>query len=299
MQTSEHSLPIRSGAEKVRVGTCAWSYDDWRGVFYPEHLGANHRLEFYARHFDSVEIDSTFYAAPSLHAAAHWLDVTPEHFLFSVKMPREITHERKLRRCEDLLEHFLGSLAPMRTKLGAVLIQLPPFFTPRHDELALREFVQALPRDFRFAIEFRDHGWHMPRTAHLLAENRVCWVWHDVTPLSHSLEGAFEFLPRTTDFLYVRLLGDLETKYGGDGSRLHKYKGLLWPRDASLDTWALRIGAHLRETHYAFVYTNNHFEGFSPHTCVRFAERFGLALHLPSAAELEGRDEADPQMNLL
>src|SRR4051812_20944428 len=87
----------------IKIGTCAWSYEDWRGVFYPEHLPAGERLEFYARHFPAVEVDSTFYHAPTPHVAAHWAEVTPPDFAFSCKLPREITHERKLRDSAEAL----------------------------------------------------------------------------------------------------------------------------------------------------------------------------------------------------
>ncbi len=297
MNTSPHTT---DAPRKVHFGTCAWSFEDWHGVFYPEHLPAAERLAFYARFLDAVEVDSTFYAPPKSSTAGHWLDATPETFVFSAKMAREITHDRKLRDCEDLLAGFLASVAPLRAKLACVLVQLPPYFTLKNDEQALRDFVRNLPADFRFAIEFRDAGWHLPRIAHLLEEHRVCWVWNDVTPLAHAVEGAFDYFPRTTDFLYVRLLGDLTTKYGGDGSRMHKYKGLLWPRDASLDSWTARVQEHLAEVARVMIYTNNHFEGFSPHTCQRIAERFGVTIALPTAEELSGRtaDERN-QMNLL
>ena len=279
--------------EKIRVGTCAWSFDDWHGPFYPEHLPATERLGFYARYFDSVEIDSTFYAAPTPQTAGHWLDVTPDHFVFSAKMTREITHDRKLRDCAELLERFLAALAPLHRKLACVLVQLPPYFTLKHDETALREFILNLPRDFRFAIEFRDASWHLPRIAHLLEEHHVCWVWNDTTPLDRAHEGAFQFLPRTTDFLYVRLLGDPTTKYASDGSRLHNYRGLGWPRDASLDSWTVRIRQALPDVRQALIYTNNHVEGFSPHTAQRIAARLGGKICLPSPGDLVNAEDQD------
>jgi uncharacterized protein YecE (DUF72 family) len=215
-------------------------------------------------------------------------------------MLREITHDRKLRDCDALLAKFLAALAPLRAKLACVLVQLPPSFTLKDDERALREFVLQLPGDFRFAIEFRHQSWHLPRIAHLLEEHRICWAWNDVTPLAHAVEGAFDYWPQTTDFLCVRLLGDPTTRDGGDGSRLHKYKGLLWPRDASLDSWAARVQEHLPEVGRALIYANNHFEGFAPHTCQRIAERFGVSIALPTADELAGRSPEDEvQLDLL
>lgn len=282
---------------KIKIGTCAWSYDDWRGVFYPEHLPASAWLAFYAQHFTSVEVDSTFYHAPAAHVAAHWRDVTPASFVFSPKLTREITHERKLRDSDGLLAEFLTALEPLHDRLACVLIQLPPYFTPRHDEHALRDFVRHLPGDFRFAIEFRDTAWHLPRIMHLLEEHRVCWAWTDTTDLDHAAEGAFEFLPRTADFLYVRLLGDLETKYRAEGTRMFHYRKRMWPRDQSIESWVEKIRATLPETQHAFVYLSNHFEGFAPHSVQLCAEKLGIAL--PNPPTESPASASDGQMNLL
>ena len=85
---------------KIKIGTCAWSYDDWRGVFYPGHLPASERLAFYTQHFTSVEVDSTFYHAPAPHVTAHWSEVAPAGFVFSPKLTREII----LRSVADQLD---------------------------------------------------------------------------------------------------------------------------------------------------------------------------------------------------
>ena len=275
---------------KPLIGTCAWSYDDWRGVFYPEHLPAGERLAFFARHFGTVEIDSTFYHAPAPHVSEHWAEATPPEFVFSAKLPRLLTHEQRLRDWQGPLAAFLEGIAPLHGKLGAVLIQLPPFFHPRHDETALRDFIRHLPAKPRFAVEFRDPAWHLPRIAHLLEEHRVCWAWNDTTTPEHAGEAPFGFWPKTADFLYVRLLGDLETKYHADGSRIHQYRQLQWPRTAALDGWAEKIRVAHAQVERTFVYTANHFEGLGPATAARLAERLGQPVALPSADELAGRD---------
>ena len=284
----------------IHIGTCAWSYDDWRGVFYPEHLPQAKWLEFYARYLPAVEVDSTFYHVPTAHAVAHWHEVTPPHFRFACKLPREITHERKLRDAADALAEFLTALEPLGEKLACVLVQLPPFFTPQHDAAALREFVRELPGGVRFAIEFRHAGWHAPRFAHLLEEHGVCWVWSDATVLAEQAEGAFEFQPDTADFAYVRLMGDLEKKYGADGRQIHRYRELMWPREPGLESWAVRIRQAAESKGMVFVAASNHYEGFAPQTCRRLAARLGLSVELPmlTAEESKGAD-ADPQLDLL
>jgi uncharacterized protein YecE (DUF72 family) len=281
----------------IHFGTCAWTHDDWRGLFYPAHLAAAERLAWYARWFNAVEVDSTFYHAPTPHVAAHWAEVTPEDFRFSCKVPREITHERKLRDCREPLAEFLRGVAPLEGKLACLLVQLPPRFTPKHDEQALREFVHHLPRGMPWAVEFRDHEWRYPRIAHLLEEHGVAWAWNDQTTVAAADTAAFEFHPRTADFAVLRLLGDPATKYLPDGSLVHHYTKLLWPRAASLDNWAAKIrndAPHLRRV---LILCNNHFEGYSPLTAQRIAERLGFQQRLPGPADLRA-DADDPQLEL-
>jgi uncharacterized protein YecE (DUF72 family) len=180
------------------------------------------------------------------------------------------------------LTAFLRALEPLAPKLRVILIQLPPSYAPKEEKTGLRNFVAQLPTDFRFAIEFRDAGWHQPHFIRLLEKHRVCWVWSDMSPLNERNQAPFEFQPITTDFLYLRLLGDALTKYDGDGRRVHRYGKLLWKREAALDSWALRIQRHLDEVRSIWTFVNNHYEGFSPETCQRLAARLGFDLPLPA-----------------
>jgi uncharacterized protein YecE (DUF72 family) len=281
---------------QIKIGTTAWSFDDWRGPFYPEGLAQTDWLPFYAQRFSSVEVDSTFYHAPAPHVTEHWLEATPDDFTLSLKLSRDITHDRKLRESEELLGEFLIGIEPLRPKLAYVLIQLPPFFTLKHDEQALREFVRRLPGDFRFAIEFRDGGWHLPRIIHLLEDHQVCWAWTDVTDLEHAKEAAFDFLPRTTDFIAVRLLGDLESKYQPDGSRNFHYRELVWPRDVGLENWAEKIQTTLPDVTQCFIYAANHFEGFAPASARRMANALKVTLPEPPPSDESG--STDEQLDL-
>jgi len=271
-----------SAQQKIRLGTCAWSFDEWRGSFYPADLPAGRWIEFYARYFPAVEIDSTFYATPSPETIQRWAEVTPASFRFSCKLPRAITHERGLRHCQAELADFARALEPLGDKLHVILVQLPPSFSPNTGRAALRTFLTQLPRDFRFAIEFRDPGWHRPQHIRLLEKHRVCWVWADTSPLNERNLAPFEFLPSTTDFLYLRLLGDYTTKYDPDGQHVHRYGKLLWKREAALESWALKLERHLGEVRSVWTFVNNHFEGFAPETCQRLANRLGFELTLPA-----------------
>jgi uncharacterized protein YecE (DUF72 family) len=285
--------------QKVRIGTAAWGFDDWRGGFYPPEVPESHWLEFYARYFPAVEIDSTFYSAPSADLARRWVELTPPQFRFSCKLPRAITHACRLRDCSAELTAFLRAMEPLEAKLHVILIQLPPAFTPEDGKPVLRSFLRQLPKDFRFAIEFRHHGWHRPQIIGLLEKQRIAWVWADTSPINERNLAPFEFLPLTADFLYLRLLGDYSTKYNADGNHLHNYGKLLWKREAALESWALRIERHLREVRSVWAFASNHFEGFAPETCQRLAQRLGFELPLPSEADEAVIETKSAQLDLL
>jgi uncharacterized protein YecE (DUF72 family) len=283
--------------QKIRIGSCAWSFDDWRGAFYPPELPESRWLEFYANYFPAVEIDSTFHAAPAEETVLRWLEMTPAGFRFTCKVPRHITHVCRLHNCAADLTAFLKTIEPLNSKLQVILVQLPPSLSPREGKTALRKFVAQLPRDFRFAIEFRHAAWHRPQFIRLLEKYRICWVWSDTTALNERNLAPFEFLPRTADFLYLRLLGDYATKYDGNGSHAHRYQKLLWKREAALGSWSLKIERHLDEVRNVWAFAGNHFEGFAPVTCQRLAERLGFDLSLPSQRECAFSEET-PQLDL-
>ncbi|HJT82507.1 MAG TPA: DUF72 domain-containing protein [Chthoniobacterales bacterium] len=285
--------------QKIRIGTSAWGFKDWQPSFYPPEVPESHWLEFYARYFPAVEIDSTFYGPPSAEVARRWVEVTPGHFRFTCKLPRAITHKCRLRDCTAELNDFFRAIEPLEPKLHVILIQLPPAFSPKDGKPALRSFLRQLPKTFRFAIEFRHGGWHRPQIIGLLEKYRIAWVWADTSPLDERNLAPFEFLPQTADFLYLRLLGDYGTKYGSDGSHLHSYGKLLWKREAALESWALRIERHLKEVRSIWAFVSNHFEGFAPETGQRLAQRLGFELPLPAEVEQAVVEENQSQLDLL
>jgi len=284
--------------QKIRIGSCAWSFEDWRGVFYPTDLPEGHWLEFYANYFTAVEVDSTFHAIPPENSVRRWIQMTPNDFGFTCKLPRQITHISRLNNCTAELNSFLRAIEPLGGKLRVVLIQLPPSFAPKDGKLALRTFLGQLPRDFRFAVEFRHAGWHRPQFIQLLEKHRICWVWADTTALNERNLAPFEFLPRTSDFLYLRLLGDYSTKYDVDGGHIHHYQKLLWKREAALESWSLKIERHLSEVRNVWAFVGNHFEGFAPETGRRLAERLGLQVILPSDSEQAISTQRGAQLDL-
>ena len=137
---------------QMRLGTQGWNYDAWVGPFFPDGTRQTDFLTVYARAFDTVEVDSTFYAVPAAKTVRGWHDRTPEHFTFALKLPQEITHEHRLRDCGDIADLFFDRARELRAKLGPVLIQLGPDFGPA--ELpALANMLPTLPRHARRAAQ--------------------------------------------------------------------------------------------------------------------------------------------------
>jgi uncharacterized protein YecE (DUF72 family) len=139
------------------VGTSGYNYPEWRGSFYPEKLPAAHMLEFYAARFPTVEINYTFYRMPTPALLAGWARAVPETFLFTLKAPRRITHDARLRDCADVTAAFCETALTLGPQLGALLFQLPP--AQRRDLEALEGFLALLPAGVRAAFEFRHASW--------------------------------------------------------------------------------------------------------------------------------------------
>src|SRR5262249_38325930 len=132
--------------------------EDWVGAFYPRGTRSAEFLDYYVKALDTVEVDSTFYAIPSDASIKSWVSRAPDGFIYSLKLPQQITHERRLHDCGEIIESFCQQARGLGEKLGPVLVQLPPDFSPRSWS-AVEKFVPLLPSDIRFAVEFRDRAW--------------------------------------------------------------------------------------------------------------------------------------------
>jgi uncharacterized protein YecE (DUF72 family) len=246
--------PIPLMSARIRIGTQGWNYDAWVGPFYPSGTRAADYLTVYARAFDTVEVDSTFYAVPPVKTVRGWYERTPANFVFALKLPQEITHERRLRDADDVADLFYDRARELGEKLGPVLIQLGPDFAPV--ELpALANLLPKLPRDIRFSVEFRQRGWITDGVLALLAEHAVGLTLTDARWIPRKQMLALATRP-TTDFLYVRWMGanrdvvDYSRIQIDRTSELEQWAGVLWPL-------ALK-GVSV------YGYVNNHFAGHSP-----------------------------------
>jgi uncharacterized protein YecE (DUF72 family) len=238
----------------IRIGTQGWNYDAWVGPFYPPETRAADYLTVYARAFTTVEVDSTFYAIPAAKTMRSWADRTPPDFSFALKLPQEITHENRLRDSADIASLFFDRARELGHKLGPILMQLGPDFSP--SELpALASFLPMIPRDVRVAVEFRQRGWIHEGIIALLAEHNVAVALVDARWIPRKTMMALAERP-TSDVSYIRWMGP--------NRDLVDYSRVQVDRTRELESWAQVITQLARRVKTVYGYVNNHFAGHSP-----------------------------------
>lgn len=269
---------------QIHIGCQGWNYDDWTTgaggeiVFYPRSTRSNEMLALYAQIFDSIEVDSTFYAIPPVSTVENWYKRTPENFSFSLKLPREITHEKALG--EDsfpVLDEFCEKVSALKEKLGVILIQLAPQFEATKDNAQnLRRFLEQLPKNIRFAVEFRDRGWLVDWTFEELEKNRValCLVEGNWIPR----EMIFSAIEKpTADFACVRFMGERD---------LTKFDKIYRHEDANLEMWKNEI--ERIKAREIYVYFSNFYEGHAPASANKLKELFAQQLNEAESLENQG-----------
>lgn len=255
------------------LGTVGFSYKDWDGVFYPAGMPQRSYLAHYSQIFNAVELDSTFYGTPPIERVRQWAQTAPAGFKFCPKTPREITHDLRLGGAAEVMLTFLDTMRWLGDKLGAILIQLPPSFSAAEFD-TLADFLAGLPADLRYAVEFRHPSWYISETAELLKSQGMAWVSLDYLDLPKQIG-------LTTDFLYIRWLGEHGRFEQKDRERLDVSEDLNW--------WWEYIQPHLGHVQTIYGFFNNDFAGFSPGTCNRFKTIVGLpplSPELPRQARL-------------
>jgi uncharacterized protein YecE (DUF72 family) len=224
----------------IRIGTSGWVYPHWQGVFYPTDLPQRDWFSFYARSFDTVEINNSFYRLPAPATFEAWRRQSPTGFLYAVKASRYLTHLKKLKNPEAPLARFFEHASSLGQSFGPVLYQLPPKW---HANLARFEhFLRSLPTGPTHVVEFRDQSWLMEEVFHMMEQYGVAHCIHDM----HPLQVPCRVTART---VYIRFHGDME--HGGDYS------------PAALATWAERIEDWRTRGHDVFVYFNNDIFGYA------------------------------------
>lgn len=181
----------------AHIGTSGFTYKHWREVFYPEGVPQKKWLEFYAQNFETVELNNTFYAMPRENTCTSWAARTGRNFLFAVKLNRILTHRWRLMHPEELLERYLQAVGCLGSKLGPILVQLPPKW--RADPQRLDGFLDVAPSQYRWCLEFRDPAWLCDEVYQVLRKHNAALVIHDLIP-DHPRE-------LTADWTYLRFHG--------------------------------------------------------------------------------------------
>jgi uncharacterized protein YecE (DUF72 family) len=227
----------------LHIGTCGWAYDHWEGVLYPAGLPKARRRDVYTEHFETVELNASFYRWPRESTFESWNAQLPPGFTMSVKAPRGLTHAKRLLEPETWVERITRSWHALRDRRGVLLVQLHP--AHERDDARLDRFLAQLPDWMRVAVEFRHPSWVDEEVMGLLERHGAAYVVMSGPGLPCHLRA-------TAPFVYVRLHGpSSERIYAGCYS------------DEDLRWWADRIGEWRAQDREVFAYFNNDGHGYA------------------------------------
>ncbi|HTT25564.1 MAG TPA: DUF72 domain-containing protein [Thermoplasmata archaeon] len=247
----------------LRIGCSSWTSPAWKARFYPADLPDGERLAYYAKLFDTVEVDATYYAPPNPFVVRGWARKTPDSFRFTLKMFRDYLDPKKSAG-PGPLGAFVDAARELGPKLGAILLQFPPWYKAgfsRH----LSTVLDDLPKGPPYAVELRDASWFRdPVHSDLvtdLTERGVSLAWSYLTYVDVPPD-------RTADWLYMRFIGDHETVPS------EQHGEIRIDRSREIQLW----GDRLRQAPVSsiFVFFNNHFAGFAPTSANLLREYLGL-----------------------
>lgn len=229
----------------VYLGAMGWSYDFW--PIYKDQP-SNKYLKHYSEHFNSVEVNNTFYRIPRKSSVEKWRKETPEGFIFSVKIPQSISHSKELNYDPEKLDVFLDIVSLFKEKLGPLLLQLPPRLNSEHMEQLDTLLTQL--SDHKVAVEFRHKDWFNESTYNLFRSHKAALVYveHPWQPTA---------MVETGDFSYIRLEGDRRKVDGEKG---------VTEVDRSIDNlrWAEKLMRESNEKRLAYLYVSKYYSGYPP-----------------------------------
>ena len=248
-------------AARLHIGTSGWHYKDWVGDFYPAKFKSSEMLSWYSQRFKTVEINNSFYRLPEERDFKNWKDSVPDHFYFSVKASRFITHRKRLHDAESATQKFLSRAQLLGEKLGPILFQLPPNW--RVNSQRLEEFLVTLPAKNQYVFEFRDPSWYVPKIYALLKHHKAALCLHDW----HGSQWPVEF---TSNFTYVRFHGS-QGSYAGGYSMKH------------LQRWAENVLSWQERLAEVFLYFNNDRQGHAVRDAQSLSDLLGQNTQLQVA----------------
>jgi uncharacterized protein YecE (DUF72 family) len=231
----------------IYIGTSGWSYEHWKGCFYPQSLPARDFLGYYQQHFNSVEINNTFYRLPDEHTFLHWYETVPDDFVFSVKASRYISHMKKLKDPAETVPPFMQQVRLLGSKLGPILFQLPPRW--RCNPQRLQAFLHALPAGYRYVFEFRDSSWFTPQTCQLLQQYNAAFCIYE-------LDSKLSPLEVTADFVYLRLHGPAAAYCGSYSAK-------------ALEGWAKKIMGWQEAGKQVYCFFDNDEAGYAVQNAIQ------------------------------
>jgi len=259
----------------ILLGTSSFTASGWEGSFYPKGMRSTDYLAYYSEHFQTVEIDSTFYGCPSPRTVSNWAARTPQDFIFSVKIPQAITHDKALVDCDSEFEEFVKTMDILGPKLGPMVFQFPSFDKwkfPKQDRFlaVLIPFLKKLPTDHKFVIEIRNKTWLDAKFADVLREYNIALALTDTSFVPRPWEMKEKFDLITADFVYVRWLGDRK----GIEKLTETWDKAIVDRTEDLRSWVdlLKRMVNDKKIRKLFAYANNHYAGHGPATVKLFAD---------------------------
>jgi len=267
-QSERHEIP------GFLLGTSSFTAKGWEGIFYPRGMNSRDFLGFYAKQFGTVEIDSTFYGTPRPPTVTSWKDKTPSDFIFALKVPQVVTHEKILVGCEPEFDEFIETVSLLGDKLGPMLFQFPKFdkwmlkdseaFLARLDSFLKRITNPAL----RFVVEIRNKNWLDARLTDFLRERNVALALTDTSFMPRPWESKESLDLITADFAYVRWLGNRK----GIEEMTKTWDKVVVDRTDDLMEWVklMRMWTLERKFKRAYLFANNHYQGYGPATVELF-----------------------------
>jgi len=252
---------------QLYIGCSGWSYSSWQGPFYPSNLENKHWLSYYSQVFNYVEVDSTFYRNPNEFMVKNWARKTPADFRFTAKFPKVITHDKKFKNVEKELTLFYDAMKPLKDKLLALLIQFPPYLKITEGLEALKQYDFFFDDSFRYTVEVRHPSWFSDLAYNFFSNNNICMTWNQLDKIQSPPIV-------TTDFVYLRLIGDRSIKDDEFG-KIQK------DREQEMKYWSNKIRTvqkDEKEVKVGIVAANNHYAGFGAAT----ANMFRVMNNLPS-----------------
>ena len=242
------------------IGTMGFSYREWAGSFYPKGLPARDYLQYYGRIFNAVEIDSTFYGTPRREAVIRWRDTTPDEFKICVKVPRVITHDSGLVDCHGEMSEFIDSIRQLGDKLGVIVFQFPPSFD-NTNFMTVDEFMDRLPVDFNYAVEFRHRSWYQEQTSKMLKGHNICWV-------ATEFEGVPKEIDLTSELIFIRFIGKHGQFQSHDREQIDVTPQLEW--------WWRWIQSKIDSVAEVYAFFNDDFSGHAPAAANKIKQIIGL-----------------------